>query len=292
MYTLRVPTINDTDDDFDKLFNLCNQLSVEDLTVEIDFSQCGFLRQNAVAFIGGLIRLLEYRHRNVRVKWDSMQSQVLANLNKNGFREAFCDIHGPLPGNTIPYREDKSSWIDKEGIIDYLALKWLGRGWIHISSQLRDAIVGKMWEIYANAFEHSSSPIGLFSCGQFFPRLHALNLTVVDFGVGIPSNVRQFASNYRLGAHKAMEWAFKPGTTTKPSGMGRGVGLDLIKQFVVLNKGKLEVFSHDGHAMITEAGERYFKRSCFFEGTLVNISLKCDESYYCLSSEVPTGPLF
>lgn len=183
--------------------------------------------------------------------------------------------------------------VDKQGIIDYLKLKWLGRGWLHISSQLRDAIVGKMWEIYANAFEHSASPIGIYSCGQYFPRLHALNLTVVDFGVGIPSNVRQFANNQKVGAHTAMQWAFRPGTTTKPNGMGRGVGLDLIKQFVVLNKGKLEVFSHEGHAVIDSDGnEKYTERSCFFGGTLVNISLNCDETYYCLSSEIPTGPLF
>ena len=292
MYTVHVPTINDTNDDFDKLFNLCKQLNVGDLSIEIDFSQCGFLRQNAVAFIGGLIRLLEHRHNNVRINWESMQPQVLANLDKNGFREAFSHTHGPLPGNAVPYREDQVALVDKNGIIDYLSSKWLGRGWIHISSQLRDAIVGKMWEIYANAFEHSNSPIGLFSCGQFFPRIHAVNLTVVDFGVGIPSNVRQFANNYSLGAHTAMQWAFKPGTTTKPSGMGRGVGLDLIKQFIALNKGKLEVFSHEGHAIIDPSGERYFERSCFFEGTLVNINLKCDESYYCLSSEIPTGPLF
>ena len=292
MYTLHVPTINDTDSDFDKLFNLWEQLSIEGSAVEVDFSRCGFLRQNAVAFVGGLIRLLEHRHNIVRIKWESMQSQVVANLDRNGFREAFCDVHGPLPGNTIPYREDRATTVDKEGIIDYLKSKWLGRGWLYVSSQLRDAIVGKMWEIYANAFEHSSSPIGIFSCGQYFPRLHALNLTVVDFGVGIPSNVRQFASSPGLGAQTAMEWAFKPGTTTKSNGMGRGVGLDLIKQFVVLNKGKLEVFSHEGHAVIESGGSGYFNRSCFFGGTLVNISLNCDESYYCLSSEMPTGPLF
>lgn len=238
------------------------------------------------------MRLLEYRGTEVTVDWNSMQSQVAANCEKNGLRHIFSGTHGPHHGTTIPFREDRASIVDKNGIIDYLKLKWLGRGWIHISPQLRDAIVGKMWEIYANAFEHGNSPIGLFSCGQFFPRLHKLNLTVVDFGVGIPQNVRQFARNTAISAATAMEWAFQRGTTTKPEGLGRGIGLDLLKEFVTLNKGKLEVFSHEGHAIIEHGREEYRSRACFYEGTLVNMSLQCDESYYCFHSEISTDPLF
>lgn len=292
MTTIYIPTINDTDEDFDRLFEVYQQLVRTRPNVEIDFSRCGFLRQNAVAFIGGVIRLLEHRGVNLSLKLQGMQPQVYTNLEKNGFLEALGGTHGPQLGNTIPFREDRAAQVDKVGIVDYLKSKWLGRGWLHVSNRLRDAIVGKVWEIYANAFEHGASPVGLFSCGQYFPRLHVLNLTVVDFGIGIPFNVRQFASSPTLGAHKAMEWAFKPGTTTKPNGMGRGVGLDLMKQFVAINKGKLEVFSHDGHAIIDSTGERYLERACHFDGTLVNISLKCDESYYCFSSEVSQGPLF
>ena len=292
MLTVQVPTINDGLSDFDRLFNLWGQLNGDGLHVSCDFSRCGFLRQNAVAFLGGLIRVVQYRGGTVSIDWDSMQSQVIGNLDKNGFRETFSDFHGPRLGNTIPFREDSLTKVDKEGVIDYLQTKWLGRGWLHVSTALRDAIVGRMWEIYSNAFEHSDSPVGLFSCGQFFPRLHALNLTVVDFGVGIPSNVRLFGQNPSLRAGKAMEWAFRPGTTTKPNGLGRGVGLDLLKSFVRLNKGKVEVFSHEGYALIGETGESFQVRENSFEGTLVNIKLVCDESYYCFSSEVPDQPLF
>ncbi len=55
-------------------------------------------------------------------------------------------------------------------LIAYLKTKWLGRGWITVSTRLRDAIVGRVWKIYANAFEHSHSPVGIFSCGQHYPR--------------------------------------------------------------------------------------------------------------------------
>ena len=135
--------------------------------------------------------------------------------------------------------------------------------------------------MYGNAFEHGESEIGIYSCGQHYPRRHELKLTVVDFGVGIPSNVREYARNEKIPADKAIEWAFRRGTTTKTSDdIGRGIGLDLLKDFVKINKGKLEVFSHDGYAAIDEDHEEYSKRQTFFEGTLLNITLICNESLY------------
>jgi len=44
--------------------------------------------------------------------------------------------------------------------------------------------------------------------------------------------------------------------------------------------------------VIDEQGETYETRQTFFEGTLVNISLHCDETHYCLASEVADEPLF
>jgi hypothetical protein len=151
-----------------------------------------------------------------------------------------------------------------------------------------------MAEIYLNAFDHGQSPIGVFSCGQHFPKNHELNLTIVDFGVGIPSNVRLFKAGSiepeELSAAKCMEWAFQRGTSTKPG--GRGIGLDLIQDFVRLNKGRLEMFSHEGYVVIEDGKISFAERKSFFEGTLVNISLRCDESYYCLASELNNEPLF
>jgi signal transduction histidine kinase len=119
-----------------------------------------------------------------------------------------------------------------------------------------------------------------------------LKLTVVDFGVGIPSNVRLFRRTPNIAAASAIRWAFQRGTTTKPNGTGRGLGLDLLKEFVQLNQGRLEVFSHDGYALIGEGQERYETRQSYFEGTLVNITLRCDERHYRLADEVAPEFLF
>jgi len=65
-----------------------------------------------------------------------------------------------------------------------------------------------------------------------------------------------------------------------------------LKAFVKLNKGKLEIFSHEGYALIDENQEIYLNREAFFEGTLVNITFRCDESYYRLTSEATNDTLF
>lgn len=287
---VHVPTINDTLSDFNKLFAMWAQVKDGGLNVRFDFSHCGFLRQNAVVFLGGLARLIEYRAGTAEFNWSSMRDSIRMNLAQNGFLASFGGSGGPWTGNSIPYREDRSQ--DSTGLMDYLKAKWLGRGWVYVSSRLRDEIMGRVWEIYANAFEHGQSEIGIFSCGQHYPHKHELALTVLDFGVGIPSNVRIFAGNSNIHASKTLEWAFKRGTTTKPNGTSRGLGLDLLKEFVRLNNGKIELFSHEGHAIISQNDESYEDRAVFFEGTLVNITLRCDESYYRFADETPSGPLF
>ncbi len=281
---VHVPTVNDDSRDFDRLFALWDRVNDDELEVTFDFSCCTFLRQNAVAFLGGLARLIEYRGGRASFAWDTLQDAIRTNLAQQGFLAAFNAGGGPWTGNSIPYREDRQQ--DKHEQMEYLKRKWLGRGWVNVSPKLRDAIVGNVWEIYANAFEHSNSPIGVFTCGQHYPKNQELKLTVVDFGVGIPSNVRFFCRNPGLPAHRALEWAFQEGTTTNPNGMGRGMGLDLLKRFVRANCGSLEVYSHDGRARIDCDGETYANTKRWFEGTIFNIGIRCDDTYYRLASEV------
>ena len=227
---LSVPTVNDDPFDFDWLFHLWRQANDDHLDIEINFNACRFLRHNAVAFLGGLARLVAYRGGRVNFRWNALEDAIYTNLAQNGFIGCFGDGPSPWHGNSIPYEDFPIK--NKETITNYLKTKWLGRGWVNVSQALRDAIVGQVWEIFENAFEHSASPLGVFCCGQHYPRLGELKLCVADFGVGIPSNVRLFKKRGEVSAAAALRWAFRFGTTTKPNGMGRGMGLDLLREFI------------------------------------------------------------
>ncbi len=282
--------INDKEDDFRNLFRIRHQVEGVEGDVDFDLSKCYFIRPNAVAFLGGLARLIESSGRKVTFNWESCKSAVLMNMRQNGFTGMFGDPVAGWEGNSIPYREDLSQ--DMNAIMDYLTDYWLGKGWICISDRLRDAIAGTMWEIYSNAFEHSGSRIGVFSCGQHFRKKNELILTVIDFGYGIPENVKAFFKKKvdeeiiaKLSGAACLKWAFKPGNSTIDDSVARGLGLDLLKEFVSLNHGKLEVYSNDAYALINDKGERFIQNDVTFKGTIMHLTLRCDERLYRFKDE-------
>lgn len=288
--TFHVLTINDRPRDCDKLFALWRQSYGFNQDIRFDFSNCRFLRPNAVAFLGGLARLIESRNGRVVFDWDTLTEDVRANLEQNGFIHYFSGEIEPWKGNSVPYRWDP--WEDGSDFAEYLSNRWLGRNWVHVSDALRDEIADKVLELYLNAFEHARSDLGTFTCGQHFPKQRQLTLAVIDFGLGIAASVREYFQNHypirsleKLTAPTCLKWAFTSGKTTKPNGTGRGLGLDLLKSFVQKNKGKLEVYSNDGYALIHSMGESYKQTSVSFEGTVAYITLNCDERLYCLSTE-------
>lgn len=292
---IQIPTLNDRPDDFSRLFGIWSEVNGYFEDVRFDFSRCRFLRPNAVAFLGGLARLIESRLGTVIFDWNTLHdSWVRTTIRQNGFASAFGDATAPWAGSSIPYREDREFRPNK--IADYLSDDWLGKGWVHthVSESLKNAIVERMLEPYLNAFEHSESQIGVFSCGQYFPQLSELQLTLVDFGVGIPANVRGYLKKIRpdlpaekLRAGDCLRWAFQKMHTTKPGVASRGVGLDLLKSFIRATGGTMQVFSNDGFAEITAERENYDLFYPAFEGTVFHIKLVCDENYYCLAGEAP-----
>lgn len=277
--TLKVPTINDCSSDFIKLFKLSTQVDhCEDKEVIFDFSDCNFLRQNAVAFLGGLAMLIKHRGGRVEFAWHTMQHKIRRNLEQNSFVSAFniC-VHG-WEGNCIPYRQDFCNDIDERvvDVMNYLDDQWLGRGWVDIATPTKNEVIQTVLELYRNAFDYSCSEIGVFTCGQHYPNIGELRLSIVDFGVGIPYNVRRHLHQEEMLAKNALQWAFQRGNTTR-QGMSGGYGLDMItlKNFVNDKKGKIEIYSHDGQVIIAPSGEIYQNAPTFFKGTMINISLQC-----------------
>jgi hypothetical protein len=221
------------------------------------------------------------------------------NLQQNGFVFAFEPSAGPWSGNSVPYREDPHQ--DPMGFTDYLRDKWLGRGWVKVSHGLREAVAGKVFEVYDNAFAHSQSSVGVISCGQYFKNIKILRLCMVDFGLGIPGKVRTYLEREHypdtgnLTDGHCLAWAFEPGNTTSAELGGRGMGLDILRDFVSVNSvnnGRLEMFSGRGYAIFGAQEKKYMNLPSGFQGTAVTISLRCDPRYYLLKSETSPGPLF
>ena len=165
-----------------------------------------------------------------------------------------------------------------------------------MSSDLMYAIVGQVWEIYANAFEHGASLVGVLTCGQYFPSLRQLAIAIGDFGVSIPGNVRSKVGP--IAGEHAMRWAVTRGhTTAKTSpGIARGLGLDLLRDFVHANNGMLDICSGDGRVLIDGMSEKFQTLGHGgILGTLVHVRLRCDGREYRFADSVSPqqdGPYF
>jgi len=283
--TINIPRLNDNSYDFDMLFSFWRQINrIEEPEVFFSFEKCDFLQQNAVAFIGGLVRLIQYKGGSAYFHRKTIRERVRTNLEQNGFLHAL-GFSGPAwDGNSIPYRED--SIYDHNGFAEYLSDRWLGRGWVRISDILKTHITQPVIEAYINVFDHAESPIGVITCGQRYPSLGKLKLAIVDFGVGIPHTVRSYLKKPDMASADALRWAFQPGTTTKEgTSRARGVGLKYLKSFIEENEGKLEIYSDNGYACIASGSESFSVRSIGFEGTLIQITLRSNARYYRLPVE-------
>jgi hypothetical protein len=289
-WTLYLSNVDAEDRSITRLFEYFQEIqSIPSgkLDLLVDFNYCRFLGHIGVAFLGGLARWIEYQGGRIQFGWETLTPKIYMNLGQSGFLESFGVTVEGWEGNSIPYRCDRIH--QEQEIGQYLRDSWLGRGWVNVSPGVRDAISGRAAEIYLNAFEHSRSDMGVFSCGQHYHTKGLLELAVIDFGIGIPDSVRSLPQNRQLTSSQAINCAFQDGNSTKNSSISRGSGLNLLQRFVLSNQGNLRIFSGDGYA-IMEDNKSMCKDLCtIFPGTLINIALRCDENYYCLPSEIDQG---
>jgi hypothetical protein len=289
MQLLQVPTLSGSDA-VDKMVTLWDRsvhLEGADC-VELDLSGCRFLDPSAIAFLAGVVDRLAAGGTRVTVDWGKVETGVCVNLGQNGFREHVSRDQSPWRGNSVPLkRVDLSAGDLTKDFVGYLRDSWLRKQWVNFSEPLISKIVGVIWEIVENAAEHAEVQSSAFCCGQYFPKKRRLELTFMDFGVGIPHHVRRHLGAPQMSGAESMRWARVRGNSTRRQGMG-GLGLDLLIELVRLNQGGLVVNSGDGRLTVGRV-ERYASGGRF-PGTLVTIAIQCDAKFYCLSSELPLGP--
>jgi len=119
-----------------------------------------------------------------------------------------------------------------------------------------------------------------------------LAFTIADLGKSIKSNVNHYLNKSLLGS-EAIAWAVEEGNTTKTGTIPGGLGLSLIRDFLKLNKGYIQIVSSDGYweerkgvIFATEFDNK-------LKGTIVNLDINInDHSSYVLSSEINADSIF
>lgn len=149
--------------------------------------------------------------------------------------------------------------------------------WLELNSHMppeaiKDVILTTVPEIIANVFDHSRSPIGCYICAQAYPNLRQLKLSTIDLGVGLLKTLQPKFPDLRHDSD-AIALAVQPGITSKSRPNNAGIGLDVLRGFLMTSRGTLEIVSRDG-CWKQEADGSTTKSVLPFEfpGTCINLT--------------------
>lgn len=259
-------------------------------SVELDFSGCGFFDANMAAPLYTIVARLRNELNDVTVQ--NLPTGVEKILKKNHFLTTFnMEVLRDNNQTTLPFKIFKLH--AGEQFYDYLDSYMNGKGIPKMSDALTKRFRQSLFEIFLNAAIHSKSESGIFACGQFFPLNHRLDFTIADAGIGIRENVRRYTRKEKMSSCAAINWALTEGNTTKTGKQPGGLGLKLIKDFIRMNNGKLQIVSRFGYYEFSAMGDAVAKMNHDYPGTCVNIEINTqDTSTYCLRSELSNNDIF
>lgn len=278
---------------FQKLINLYNIiLSSHDAELKIDMSHVNWMEANMCAPLGAI--LYKYDQTN-KIIIERLNPKLEKLLQRNGFLPNFGFNRNKIPdstGTTIEYKRFEPK--DSESFKDYVASHFVGKGIPDMSKQLHRKFRESIAEIFENAAYHSQTVSGIFTCGQHFPGHHRLDFSIVDLGIGIRELIHR-KIGLDLSAEQAIIWAVSGINTTRQLEEGRpgGLGLKLLKEFITLNKGKIQIISDRGYWLFENNKAETKEFISAFPGTVVNIEINtADTQSYRLSSEIDINNIF
>jgi len=213
-------------------------------------------------------------------------------LSRNGFLSHYGREKLPDQwGTTIPYRRFDVK--DDRYFADYIEKELVNRSEIPTMSQeLMKKFRESIFEIFSNAVLHSRTDLGIFSCGQFFPKRNRIDFSVADLGVGMRKNIQE-KRGVVLSAEKAINWATQENNTTKDGMIPGGLGLKLLCEFIDFNGGCIQIVSDAGHWQRKGRNTTITPLKHPFPGTIVTLEINtADQHSYQLTSKTDTTDIF
>jgi len=288
---IRLPEIRHSQDGFEamvRLFSKTEECLFDD--IEIDMGGVGWFDADMCAPFGALLYKLSDRINTVELT--NIPQAVTTILSKNGFlsnygREKLPDTFG----TTIPYMRFDAK--DDRYFAGYIEDEFVRRSEMpRMSRGLVKKFRESVFEIFSNAVIHSQTKLGIFSCGQYFPKRDRLDFAVADLGIGIRQNVLD-NTDLDLKAHAAIAWATDGQNTTKRGQIPGGLGLKLLREFISLNGGRIQIVSDSGYWALERDKVTMREIKYKFPGTVVSIEIDtADKRSYKLSSEISEKDIF
>jgi hypothetical protein len=286
-----LPAIHHNQAGFETLVRLYAQTKdcfLED--IEINMTNASWFDADMCAAFGAIFYDLGSRANTIQLT--NIRANVERILLKNGFLSTYGRKRIPDTwGTTIPYQRFDVK--DDRYFARYIETELIRRSEMPIMSPgLLKKFRESVFEIFSNSVIHSRTKLGIFSCGQYFPKRQRLDFSVADLGIGIRKNVKKNVG-LDLAAEEAIVWATQGRNTTKRGRIPGGIGLKLLREFISLNGGRLQIVSDAGY-WIQKKGQTLTARlSHPFPGTVVSIEIDTSDSQsYVLSAELSEFDIF
>ncbi len=224
------------------------------------------------------------------ISFSHIDSAIQLILQKNDFLSFYgypraIDNHS----TTIQYMKLKPT--DGKFFSQYVTDELLDRTELpQLSAALKEKMTEAIYEIFVNAQIHSETE-HIYTCGQFFPAKNRIEFTITDVGIGFQEKIRRRFGKV-LTAVQAIKWAVQDRHTTK-QGVTGGIGLAILREFIVKNKGKMQIVSADGFYEYSHRGEVSQTMLAKYPGTIVNLQFCTDDqATYLLASEANVNDIF
>jgi len=289
--TFSLPKIGSNYQGFVNLIGLAEQFAELSYTrLDIDMRSATWFEANMCASLGAI---LYKSSRNLNtIRFVNIPDRVGQILAKNGFLSnyGFTRLRDTW-STTIQYTRFEQK--DDRYFGSYIERHFKSKAIPKMSDPLRKKFWESIFEIFSNAVLHSETKLGIFACGQFFPRKNRLDFSIADLGIGIQKNLLK-KRGLHLPPDQAINWAMEGRNTTKTGAIPGGLGLKLLREFIRLNKGHIQIVSNQGYWEQMPDGTVVMKTFSFpFPGTVVNIEINtADTNAYRLSSETDPEDIF
>lgn len=280
---VRIDDIRSTFEGFSRLADLAAEVGDCSFdTIEVDMTSTSWIDANMSAPLGVLFARWSDALNTVQPV--GLRPGVEAILAKNLFLVGYGFPERPdTYGTVIPFRRFKPD--DNRYFVAYINKHLVGKGIPKMSEGLGRRFKDSLLEIFVNAAMHSETTVGIMACGQFFPTQHRLDFCIADAGIGIRRKIRK-ELNLAMKSDRAIHWALEDGNTTRKGSIPGGLGLKLLREFIALNKGCIQIVSDRGFWRFDAQGETLMRMPHSFPGTVVNLEINtADTNSYCLSSE-------
>lgn len=252
-------------------------------TIEVDFTHVRHIKPPSVAFLSNMTHWFRCMGSEVVFSGADLDREAIKYLDDSQFFE----LHGgeKLSPNstcrptTMPVRQlarsDSHSWLE------YTFLPWLIDKSCLSKNSLAE-VKSSLQELINNISDHTDFEEGCIF-GQWYPKTNKILITVADFGVGIPQNVRKVTPD--LTDSDCLVKAAEDGFSSKSLPTNRGAGLYLLLLNIVQRfNGAVTIRSGHGYAeFVNQDGSIYVTTNVecgYCVGTTIDIVLHTDQIPY------------